>query len=72
VACSVCREISDFHRNRKNNVEQTGNQRNAEKRRFWTVKVAKQWQNSFYAIERYIRKLLIMRVHRVGIEPITQ
>jgi len=42
------------------------------KRRFWTVKVAKQWQNSFYAIERYIRKLLIMRVHRVGIEPITQ
>ena len=26
---------------------------------FWTLKVAKQWQNSFYAIERNIRKSLI-------------
>jgi hypothetical protein len=27
----------------------------------WTSKVAKQWQNSFYAIERNIRKSLILK-----------
>jgi hypothetical protein len=36
------------------------------------LKVAKQWQNSFYAIKRNICKSFIMSMHRVGIEPTTQ
>jgi hypothetical protein len=50
-----------FFRPKKNDAERYGNRRNAKPAGFCTLKTAKQWQSSFYAIERNIRKPLTMK-----------